>query len=313
MARRAPKKETMPVIGFLSSQSPEAFKQALTAFHHGLKQTGFVEGKNVAVEHDWAMGQPDQLKELTAELVRRRVALIAAFGGAGTGLMAKTATEDIPIVFTSGFDPIKVGLVDKLDKLGRPSGNLTGVHLATTEFGLKRLEALRDLLPDAATIALLVNSNGIVHKIEAEAMEGATRSAKLKLHLAKASSESQFEDVFDGATKAGAGGFLLSADPYFTANRKQLVALAARHAMPAVYPWREYVEAGGLMSYGPNLGNVYRQVGIYAGMILKGAKPAELPVRRSTTFDLVINLKAAKALRLEIPPLLLARADEVLE
>jgi putative tryptophan/tyrosine transport system substrate-binding protein len=312
MARPA-RTMTMPVIGFLSSQSPEAFKQALAAFHQGLKQTGYVEGENVAVEHDWAMGQQEQLKEQTADLVRRGVALIAAFGGAGTGLMAKAATKDIPIVFTSGFDPIKVGLVDKLDKRGRASGNLTGVHLATTEFGSKRLEALHELMPKAETIALLVNPKGIVHKIETTAMEAAAHSAKLQLHVARASDKSQFKDVFEAAVKAGAGGLLLSADPYFTANRMDLVALAARHAMPAVYPWREYVEVGGLMSYGPNLPNVYRQVGIYAGMILKGAKPAELPVQRSTTFDLVINLKTAKALDLDVPPLLLARADEVLE
>jgi putative tryptophan/tyrosine transport system substrate-binding protein len=307
-------KQAMPVIGFLSSQSPQAFKQALDAFHHGLKQTGYTDGGNITLEHEWARGEQDRLRELTADLVRRQVAVIAAFGGAGTALIAKAATATIPIVFLSGFDPVKLGVIDSLDKDRHPNGNLTGVHLTTTELGSsKRLGALRDLLPAVEKIALLVNSKGIVADIEVSAMENATRAAGLRLHVAKASAKSQFEAVLESLVEAGAQALLLSADPYFTTHRAQLVGLAARHAIPAVYPWREYPAAGGLMSYGPSLPNAYRQIGVYAGMILDGAKPSDLPLLQSTTLEMVINLKTAKKLALEVPPMLLARADEVIE
>jgi putative tryptophan/tyrosine transport system substrate-binding protein len=312
MASRS-QKAAKPVIGFLSSQSPDAFKDAMAAFHQGLKQAGYVEGDNVVVEHDWARGQQERLKEQTADLVHRRVNLIAAFGGAGTALMAKSATKEIPILFVSGFDPIKVGLTEKLDELRRPSGNLTGVHVTTTELGSKRLEVLRELMPKVGTIGLLVNPKGVVAEIEAKAMGEATRRAGLQLQLAKASTKDEFNEVFETLANAEANALLISADPYFTTHRKQLVALAARQALPTIYPWREYAAAGGLTSYGPSLSNAYRQVGIYAGMILNGSKPSTLPVLQPTSLELVINLKTARKLGIEVPPLLLTRADEVIE
>ena len=213
----------------------------------------------------------------------------------------------------SGFDPIKVGNIDALDKLRRPTGNLTGVHLTTTELGSKRLGVLRDLMLKVETIALLVNQRASLQKSKRKPWRTATHSAGLQLHVAKASTTSHFKDVFETAVKAGAGALLLSADPYFTANRKQLVTLAARHRLPTIYPWHQYPTAGGLMSYGPSLTNAYRQIGVYAGMVLKGAKPSDLPLLQSTTLELVINLKAAKKLGLEVPSMLLARADEVIE
>jgi putative ABC transport system substrate-binding protein len=307
------RKTATPVIGFINSQSPAAFKRALIAFHRGLKQIGLIEGRNVDVVHKWADGDQGRLRKHTAELVRRRVDLIAAFGGAGTALAAKAATSEIPILFVSGFDPVKVGLVEPLDKLGRPTGNLTGMHLTTTELGSKRLEVLRELMPAATTIALMVNPKGIVHEVEANAMQNATHSAGLQLHVAKASAKSHFKEVLATSIEAGAAALLVSADPHFTTHRAEFVALAARHKMPTIYPWREYAEAGGLISYGPSLSNAYRQIGVYAGMILDGAKPSDLRVLKPALLELVINLRTAKKLGLEVPPMLLARADEVIE
>jgi putative tryptophan/tyrosine transport system substrate-binding protein len=297
----------MPVIGFLNSASPGPFALLLSAFHEGLKDGGYVEGKNVTVEYRWANEQYDRLPALAADLVRGRVTVIAATGGTMTARAAKAATTTIPVLFIAGADPVGDGLVRSFN---RPGGNVTGVSVYTSELAPKRLELLRELVPKATKIALLVNPENAADSQDAQ---NVMQRAGLPLLTLSARVETELEREFVSASQQGAQALLVSADPFFNSRRTQLVALAARYAMPAAYPWNEYAKAGGLMSYGTSIPGAYRQIGQYVTRILKGEKPADLPVQQPTKFELVINLKTAKALGLEIPPQLLVRADEVIE
>jgi putative tryptophan/tyrosine transport system substrate-binding protein len=295
----------MPGNFRLNSGSPGPFALLLAAFHQGLKDGGYVEGQNVAIEYRWAEGRYDQLPALAADLVRRQVAVIAATGGTLSARAAKAATAKIPVLFVAA-DPVGDGLVASFS---RPGGNVTGVSVFTTELAPKRLQWLRELVPKAVKIATLINSANVTDMQETEAV---TR-AGLQVLTIKAQTESDFEPAFIEAAQQGVEALLVSADPLFNTRRAQLVALAARHSLPAAYPWREYVEAGGLMSYGTSLAGTYRQVGQYVSRVLKGDKPADLPVQNPTKFELVINTKTAKALGLTIPETLLATADEVIQ
>ena len=309
LAARA-QQPAMPVIGFLSSASPGPFARFVHAFRQGLSDGGYVEGRNVAIEYRWADGQFAQLPELAADLVRRRVVLIAATGGTVSARAAKAATQTIPILFIGGPDPVGEGLVTSLN---RPGGNVTGVAVQTSELMPKRLQLLGELVPHAAMIALLVNPNlGFAADAEARLVEAATRATGQQMVLLNASAE-EFEPAFASAVRQRADALLVSANAFFTDRRAQLVALAARNAIPAGYPFRQYADAGGLMSYGPSIADVYRLIGRYASRILKGDKPADLPVQLPTKFELIVNLKTAKALKLEMPSSALARADEVIE
>jgi putative ABC transport system substrate-binding protein len=301
----------MPVIGFISSSNASPgteFARLLTAFRKGLNEVGYVEGQNIAIEYRWAGGQYDRLPALAADLVRRQVSLIAATGGLPSALAAKAATETIPILFVIGIDPVQAGLVTNLS---RPGGNATGVSVFTTELAEKRLELLHKLVPEAATIALLVNPNS--YGSRKEQMEDAARDLGLKLLFLEASVESDFTAAFAIAAKQRAGALWVTADPFFTTQHAKIIALAARDRLPAVYPWRQYAEAGGLMSYGPDLTWAYHQIGLYAGRILNGAVPSDLPVLLPTRLHLLINLKTAKALGVTVPRVVLAYADEVIE
>ena len=301
--------KAMPVIGFLGSASPGRNPALIAAFHQGLSETGYVEGQNVVIEYRWAEGRYDRLPALAAALVARKVDLIAAFGGIPAALAAKTATSTIPIVFSVG-DPVDLGLVANL---ARPGGNLTGVSTMAPELSPKRFELLSELVPQAGVIALLVNPNNSNTARISGDMQEAARAKGVRLHILKAGSESEIDAAFATLVQLHAGALVIGGDPFFGGQREQLVTLAARHGVPAIYQWREFAEAGGLISYGSSLAASFRQVGIYAGKILKGAKPADLPVEQPTTFELVVNLKTAKALGLTVPPSILARADEVIE
>jgi putative ABC transport system substrate-binding protein len=285
--------------------SPGPNAPFVAAFHQGLSETGYVEGQNLAIEYRWAEGQYDRLPALAADLVSRKVDLIVATsGGHAPALAAKNATSTIPIVFAMGADPVAFGLVASL---ARPGGNITGFSILVRELMPKRLDLLSELVPGARVIAMLVN---IERKIGD--MQQAARAKGVQLQILEAGTESEIDAAFATLVRLHAGA-LLVADPFYLNRREQLVALAARHAVPAIYDWREYVVAGGLISYGTSLTAVYRQVGIYAGKILKGAKPADLPVQQPTTFELVVNLNTARSLGLTVPPSILARADEVIE
>jgi putative tryptophan/tyrosine transport system substrate-binding protein len=300
-----------PVIGFLNTGAPEPFAHLVAALRSGLGETGFVEGRNIGMEYRWAEGRPERLAQLAEELVREAVAVIAATGGTPAALAAKTATATIPIVFNTGGDPVKLGLVSSLN---RPGGNVTGVSVFTTQLAGKRLELLRDLVPTTAPIAVPVNpANPIAEAQTNEQLQDTERGLARGLHLVHATNEREVETAFAGLRQIGIGGLLVAADPTLFNLRDHVVAQAARLAVPAIFEQREFVVAGGLMSYGTSLSDGYRQVGIYAGRILKGEKPADLPVVQSTRFEFVINLKTANALGLTIPPTLLARADEVIE
>ena len=300
----------MPVIGFLNSASPGPAATLVAAFRHGLNKAGYVEGQNVAIEYRWAEGQYDRLPAMASDLVRRNVSLIAATGGLVVAQAAKGATSTIPVLFIAGFDPVREGLAASIN---RPGGNATGVSVYTAELGPKRLELLRELLPNVVKIAMLVNPHSISTEIERKDLEEATRGTGLQLLVLEASAEGDLEKAVNDAVNQGAGALIVSADAFFTSRRSQIVALAAQYALPASYPWLQYAEAGGLISYGPNLTWAYEQIGVYASRILKGAKPEDLPVQLPTTFEMVINLKTAKALGLSIPPFVLARADRVIE
>jgi putative tryptophan/tyrosine transport system substrate-binding protein len=298
----------MPVIGSLNSGAPEPLRQQLAAFRAGLKQDGYVEGQNVAVEYRFAEGRFDRLPELASDLVRRQVAvLVASSDGA---FAAKQATTTIPIVFNVGDDPIKTGLVASLN---RPGGNLTGVYMFASGLEAKRLGLLHEMVPKATTIAMLINPNYLDSDNQLRDVQEAAARLGVQLVIVRANAESEFDAAFATLVQQRAGALLVCASPFFNARRQQLVVLAARHAVPAIYEWRDFAAAGGLMSYGTSLDDAYRQAGVYAGRILKGAKPGDLPVVQSTRFEFVINLSTAKALGLEVPPTLSARADEVIE
>jgi putative tryptophan/tyrosine transport system substrate-binding protein len=304
--------QPMPVIGFLNAASPGPLRQQIIAFLGGMKESGYVEGQSVAVEYRWAEGQYDRLPALVADLVRQQVSVIVSGGGAPAVLAAKAATTTIPIVFSLGTDPVGLGVVVSLN---RPGGNITGVYQFTSGLEAKRLGLLHEMVPKATTIAVLVNPNYTDAESQLrDAQEAATRLG-MQLVVVRANAESDFAAAFSTLVRQQAQALLVCSSPFFNARRQQLVVLAARHSMPAIYEWREITEAGGLMSYGTGLADAYRQVGVYAGQILRGAKPANLPmpVVQSTKFELVINLSTAKALGLEVPPTLAARADEVIE
>jgi ABC-type uncharacterized transport system substrate-binding protein len=299
-----------PVIGFLSSGSQSAFAGLERAFREGLQQQGFIHGSNVRIEDRWAEGRYSDLPKLADELVQHRVDLIAATGGVVSAQAAVKATTSIPIVFIVGFDPVKLKLVKSFNA---PGGNATGVNIFTTELAIKRLELLKDLLPRIDNVAILVNPGSVTTDIEIDESRQAAHHFDLKFRVFEARTESALETAFADAARNHIGALLVSADPFFTARRHQIVALAARSGLPAMYPLPVYVDAGGLVSYGTKLTWAYRQVGIYAGRILKGAKPTELPVQLPTEFDLALNLKAAKALNMTIPTSALVRANHVVE
>jgi putative ABC transport system substrate-binding protein len=301
----------LPVIGFLSSASNAPnVERTPPAFRTGLNEAGYVVGRNVTIELFLADGRYDRLPALADEMVRRQVSLIVAAGGLASARAAKAATTKIPILFIAGFDPVKLGLVSRIN---RPGGNATGLSIYTTELLAKRLEFLRETMPRASLVALLVNPLSPVAGIETDDMEGVARTNGFRLLALQASGQGELEGAFASAVRDRADALLISADPFFTTRRNQIVALAARHGLPVVYPWQEYAEAGGLMSYGPSLTTAYREIGLYAGRILKGANPGELPVQFPTTFELVINMKTAKELGLTIPETLLATASKVIE
>ena len=299
--------KAMPVIGFLSGTSPGPTAPLVAAFLQGLSETGYVEGQNVVIQYRWAENHYDRLPALAADLVARKVDVIAAIGGFSPALSAKNATTTIPIVFGAG-DPVGLGLVASL---ARPGSNLTGV--SSLDLIPKRVEMVSELVPGAKVIAVLVNPGNAVAQHTIQSGTEAARAKGVQLRVLEASTESEIDAAFPTLLQQQAGALILPSDPFFNSQRDQLVALVARHAIPAIYDWREYAVAGGLISYGPSRTGIWHQCGIYAGKILKGAKPADLPVEQPTRFELVVNLRTAKELGLTIPPSILARADEVIE
>jgi putative ABC transport system substrate-binding protein len=305
----------MPVIGVLSSySSSDVFAQGfLAAFHQGLKQAGYVEGQNVAIEYRWAGNEYERLTALASELVRNRVNVIATGSASLAVLAAKTSTTTIPIVFLMGGDPVKLGLVASLN---RPGGNLTGITTLNTEITPKRVEVLRELVPTATMMAVLGNPTNNPANVEVESRQARAAANTLGLqtiHILQASTERELDGVFSTLIQQRAGGLVITADTLFSGRSAELAALASRYSVPTISPYREFVTAGGLMSYGGNVNELYRLVGVYTGRVLDGEKPADLPVQQVTKLELVINLRTAKALGLTIPPMLLARADEVIE
>ncbi|HVQ81378.1 MAG TPA: ABC transporter substrate-binding protein [Pseudolabrys sp.] len=301
---------TVTTIGFMSGRALEDSKHLLAAFHQGLGEAGFVEGKNVAVEYRWALGQYDRLPALATDLVNRRVAVLAAVGGDPSPLAAKQATSTIPVVFGMGGDPIKAGLVESIS---RPNSNMTGFTLLTNELEPKRLGILRDLLPGLSVVGVLLNPNFPPAVGQVLALENAAQTTGQQLIVLRASNDTELEPRLASLLQQGAGALLVAADPYFDTKRDRLVAFAAQNKLPAIYQFREFAVAGGLISYGPSITDSYRHAGAYVGQILKGAKPADLPVLQPTKFEFVINLKTARTLGLAIPPGLISFADEVIE
>jgi putative ABC transport system substrate-binding protein len=300
----------MPVIGFLHSQSAETNADRVRAFRQGLKDAGYVEGENVAIEYRWAEGQNDRLPELAAELVRKRVTVITSMGATNPVLAAKSATTTIPIVFIVGEDPVRLGLVASL---ARPSNNLTGINLLNVELEAKRLELLRELVPAAARIAVLIDPSGRNAATTLQQLEPAARALGLHLEILKASTSREIDAAFATFVRERPDALFVGADSFFFSRRVQLTNLAVRHAVSATYSGREYAEVGGLMSYGANTADAYREIGVYTGRILKGANPADLPVVQASKFELVINAQTARMLGVTVPQGLLVAADEVIE
>jgi len=303
-------RQAMPVIGFLSSRSALESADVVAAFHRGLTASGWAAGRAPTVEYRWADGQYDQLPALAAELVRRPVSVLVAVGGEPSALAAKGATSTIPIVFTVGGDPVKIGLVSSLS---RPGGNATGISLLTTAPEAKRFGIVRELMPSAALVGVLINPNYQEAEGQSHDLREAAGKLGQQIHIMNARTEGEIDTAFATFKRLQVNALLLSSDPFFVSRRSRLIALAARYAIPAVYDFREFAIDGGLLSYGANLADGYRRVGVYTGKILDGTKPADLPVQQSTKFELVINLKTAKTLGIEIPPTLFALADEVIE
>jgi putative tryptophan/tyrosine transport system substrate-binding protein len=301
---------SVPVIGFLNSASPGPFAVFVQAFREGLNEVGFVEGKNVVIESRWAEGRYERLPELAASLIDRHVTLIVATGGMMSARAAKGATATLPVLFLIGMDPVKTGLVASMN---RPGGNVTGITMQTTPILDKRLQLLIELVPKAVTIALLVNPNTVDVQVEMDDIERVTTGRGLQFVVLRAASESDFQSAFESAAVMRASGLLVSADPFFTNRRGQLIKLAAQYSLPAAYSWREYVDSGGLMSYGPDIASAYRQIGRHAGRILNGIKPSEMPVELPTKYEFVVNLRTAKTLGIDVAPNTLAIVDSVVE
>ena len=300
----------MPVIGFINANSPKGHARELSAFLKGLGETGYVDGQNIAIEYRWAENRSDRLPAMTADLVHRHVNVIAATT-TSAALAAKAATKTVPIVFELGSDPVRLGLVASLS---RPGGNVTGVTQANVEVAPKRLELLHELVPTASVVALLVNpAEPALAETDTKEVQAAARTLGLELHVLNASSEDDFDPVFTKLTQLRAGGLVIGGGSFFASQRTQLAALTVRHAVPAIFEHREFAAAGGLLSYGSDIGEAYRLAGIYTGRILKGDKPADLPVQQAIKVELYINLKTAKALGLSVPPTMQARADEMIE
>src|SRR5262245_58822948 len=299
---------SLPVIGFLNSGSPGSYPQNVREFHQGLEQTGFVEGSNVAIEYRWAEDQTDRLPAMAADLVRRQVTVIFANGPAA--LPAKTATAFIPIIFATAADPVEVGLVSSLN---RPNANLSGVTTLNVEVGPKQLQLLHELIPSATTIAVLVNPNSPGAEAQTRDLPRVAAALGLQLQILRASGENDFAPALANLLRQRAGALMIAQDAFLSSKSAQLATLTARHMVPGIHPLRDFATAGGLMSYGASFADAYRLAGVYTGRVLKREKPAELPVQQATKFELIINLKTAKALGLTIPPTLLARADEVIE
>jgi putative ABC transport system substrate-binding protein len=307
LAARA-QQAAMPVIGFLNSRAIGEDPHLLAAFHKGLSETGYAEGRNVAIEYRWAEGHYDRLRALAADLARREVAVIAANGPAA--LPARAATTTIPIVFFTGVDPVEAGIVASLS---RPGGNATGVSILNTELGPKRLEFLYQLVPTATSMALLVNPTNPNAGALSRDLQAAARTLGLNLHVLHASADRDFDTVFTTVLQLRAGGLVIGADAFFTSRIRQLGTLALHYAVPAIYQYREFAAAGGLIGYGSNIADAYRQVGVYTGRILKGEKPTDLPVQQATKVEMIINFRTAKTLGITVPLTLLARADAVIE
>jgi len=301
---------TMPVVGYLHSASPAPFAHLVAAFRQALNESGYAEGRNVTIEYRWANGQYDRLPELASDLVRRQVAVIVASGGSVSALAAKKASSTIPIVFSAGDDPVKIGLVESLS---HPGGNVTGVNVVIGALDSKKLGLLRELVPNATFIAVLENPKLPAVQDRLSTVQAAARSVGQQIEVFYVSDEKDLDTTFSHVAQSGAKALVVGADAFFNSRRDQLVALAARYAIPAIYETREYVVAGGLMSYGTNLAEGYRQVGIYTARILRGDKPADLPVVQSSKFELVINMKTANALSLTVPNSMQLLADEVIE
>jgi ABC-type uncharacterized transport system substrate-binding protein len=308
LAARA-QQPAMPVVGFLRPTPAAGFEYILNAFRQGLNDAGFVEGKNVAIEYRWADNQPDRLPGLAADLVRRQVAVIVGAGGRVPHAV-KAATATTPIIFVVGADPVRTGLVASLN---RPGGNITGVVFMVAALAAKLLGLLHELVPTASVVAVLRDPNYLEFEAESRDLEEAGRAIRRQILMVNAAHERELNAAFATLVQAGAGGLLIGVSPFFLSQRRQLVALAGRHALPTVYNQREYAEVGGLISYGPSQTDAYRRAGVYVGRILKGERPGDLPVELGTKFELVINLATAKAIGVEIPPALLALADEVIE
>jgi putative ABC transport system substrate-binding protein len=309
LATRA-QQPSLPVIGFLSARSPPEAASVLASFRQGLGEAGYFEGRNVTIEYRWAEGHYDRLPDLAAELVRRQVAVIAATGGEPSPLAAKAATASVPIVFTLGGDPVETGLVASL---ARPGGNLTGMTIMAVEMGPKRLDFIRQLVPNITAIAMLINPNFPTALAEARGVQDAARPFGIQITVLNASTKQEIDRAFADLVQQKTGALMVGTDPLLLGERDQIARLAARHAIPTMYFLREFVQAGGLLSYGPDIRRGYRQAGVYAGYILKGANPGELPVLLPTSFLLSVNLKTARELGLTLPATLLALADEVIE